>query len=307
MCKPLQDTGVFKKRDELLAFFNVSSGIELSLIKQKLVDLDQKTFQSLLDYLLKRGDELLALQLIYYFTLFRDDEAIADLFRTNRMPLQFIEYMIVTLLSRDHEETDQLVLDTLMLSLSQENYLDLLLNSKLINQDANLLFYLLTKLDCKHIDQYFNTVVNLDNVLKKLLVLDKSIIRYIFINNTDLYGFLTLFIEVSQDEEIKMIKTELYDKIEEIQQTKLMIMNVSSRFNIEEERNLALSDRNKERFAYIIRQVQNHENHLELLSAMTREGVIIDDTEEGLILEIINNPLFSNILRKYSLSTERAV
>lgn len=287
---------------ELENSFLYTSELNIRSIENIFNAYDSEKFQKTVELLKDNLNNDLMVRFVYFLILFRDNRHIKNLIQKSRLPLQIVE--IITLsaharatLNQVHEEE---FLDEIFELFGQDTLLELLTASEMIKNDNLLFLYVLTKLDNKHIDLYFHDPDRLHLVVNKCLKLPEDFVRNLFLKNVELYGYIGMVVHtmgVESEEFSQYVKN--FD-MDEIQETKRIIMNIHSNFDLEHEKDLALSERDTRRFAMIVNSIKNSTNIFQRLRSFSEEGALLSIEEEKLIQEIIQNPMFSDLLEKYS-------
>ncbi|MBN2434510.1 MAG: hypothetical protein JXK07_04505 [Spirochaetes bacterium] len=288
--------------EKVIYLLTEKKGIPINEMKTALSRLTPEEFNTIVITLLdKDGSELFEL-FNYYLILFKDIDKIKELLGSPLISIDVLEKILLISYTRakiQGIEEDQ-ALDNILIFINQSRYLELLLHSDIISRDRMLSYYLLTKLDRQGIDTFFNSNPSIKNFLKGFIRLPDRTIKTILLRNPDLFGYISLFLKTMENEKAESFIKQFRVEIEEMEATKRIVLDLSERFNIHNEKKLPLSERNKERLSEIIRKVKSMNNIFNTVYTLEHEGVIIDSVERTLIMEIMQNPVFKDILEKFS-------
>lgn len=276
-------------------------GLEINKLRQLYLGLDSDAFLDLIEKIDQKQDKELTGQFIYFLTLFREEPHIQHLLEQTKIPLNIIEYLIISFFVRaffEHKEEFD-VLNRLLGIFDQDVYVDLLMNSEIIQKDRMLKYHIVSLLDRKHLDIFFNSHPDILNVLKGLLSLPEKYKNDLFEKNIHFYGYVNMFLKI-------LGEGSLLDEFNKGQGAgivpliKDLIMEIDGAYNVELEKGMHLGNRNRRRIAHIVKIIKKYGYNDLIISKMRAEGVIIDKEEESLINEILHNPLFKNVLKRYT-------
>lgn len=288
--------------EKVIYLLTEKKGIPINEMKTTLSRLTPEEFNTIVITLLdKDGSELFEL-FNYYLILFKDIDKIKELLGSPLISIDVLEKILLISYTRakiQGIEEDQ-ALDNILIFINQSRYLELLLHSDIISKDRMLSYYLLTKLDRQGIDTFFNSNPSIRDFLNGFIRLPDRTIKAILLRNPDLFGYISLFLKTMENEKAESFVKQFRVEIEEMEATKRIVLDLSERFNIHNEKKLPLSERNKERLSEIIRKVKSMNNIFNTVYTLEHEGVIIDSVERTLIMEIMQNPVFKDILEKFS-------
>ncbi|HRX16352.1 MAG TPA: hypothetical protein P5123_08565 [Spirochaetota bacterium] len=288
--------------EKVIYLLTEKKGIPINEMKTTLSRLTPEEFNTIVITLLdKDGSELFEL-FNYYLILFKDIDKIKELLGSPLISIDVLEKILLISYTRakiQGIEEDQ-ALDNILIFINQSRYLELLLHSDIISKDRMLSYYLLTKLDRQGIDTFFNSNPSIKDFLNGFIRLPDRTIKAILLRNPDLFGYISLFLKTMENEKAESFVKQFRVEIEEMEATKRIVLDLSERFNIHNEKKLPLSERNKERLSEIIRKVKSMNNIFNTVYTLEHEGVIIDSVERTLIMEIMQNPVFKDILEKFS-------
>jgi hypothetical protein len=288
---------MFKQKISACTEFEIKCNIDL--FKGMNAEAFQEIVLKIHDY--DTEDHFLRQQFVYYLTLLRKDSHIKALINESEIPIDIIESLILSAHARDilEDEITEDKLDRILSLFRQEDYLRLLTESTYLSRDTFLALYILTKLDNKHLDIYFTEHERLYEVIRKLEELSDDMIKNFFIKNSDLYGYVSLIVETEDIDSVKLKQLVSNFDMERYQQLKSIIFDIQRNFDVKSEMSLPMSERDSRRFAMIVQHVKDSSDLVYLLHSFQEEGVIGED-EKNLIMEIIKNPMFSDVLEKYS-------
>ncbi|MFW5807747.1 MAG: hypothetical protein ACOCWH_01695, partial [Spirochaetota bacterium] len=288
--------------DELVSLMIRKEGIHINRIRDILLNYSSEEFNGFVRLVLDSHDFNLFEQFVYYLTLFKDFAEIQAHITNDKVSVEVLEHILLYTYARaslNNVPEDQ-ALDRILIFIEQDKYLDLLLKSDIISRDKLLSYYILTKLDRKHIDIFFNSHPDIVGFLNGFISLPDRTIKTILTKNPDLFGYISMFLQ-TLDARFAEGFIEKYEiDIQEMEKIKQIILDITSNYDIESEKKLPLSRRNKKRLAEIVLRIKEMNNIFNILHTLESEGVIIDEVEEKLISEILSNPLFKDVLMKYS-------
>lgn len=293
---------VHEKYRELRYLLIEKMGIPIHTLMKFFIGLDEDEFNFCISEILKNDTPEVFDQLVYYLTLFREIPQVQALLGNNNLSIEILEHMILFSYTRANvtQSAPEDALDNVVFFLNQDRYLDLLLKSQILSRDRLVSYYLLTKLDRKHIDIFFNQKEDLNTFLDGFLRLPEDLVRSILVKNPDLFGYISMFLQTlnnaNADEFIR--KHEI--NIHAMDYVKKLISHITSHIDVESESRLPLPGRNLNRIAYIIKKIKDQPHIESILQTMMAEGVIIDKEELELIKEIIQNPMFKTILMRFT-------
>ncbi len=293
---------IIKLYEELISLMTQKKGMHINKIREIISHFSDEEFRGFVGLVIDSKDYQLFEQLVYYLTLFKDLDEIQNLLSNDKISIEVLEHILMFTYARaslSGAAEDQ-ALDNILIFINQEKYLDLMLKSEVIGKDKLLCYYLLTKLDRKHIDLFFNQHPDIVSFLEGFIRLPEKTIKTILTKNPDLFGYISMFLQTMNNDFASDFITKYQIDISEMEKIKQIILDVSNHFDLESEKNLPLSQRNKKRLAVIVRKVKEMNNVFSILHTLETEGVIIDEIEEKLISEILGNPIFKDVLVKYT-------
>lgn len=295
-------TNAREKYSELHYLLIEKKGIPIHTLMKFFIALDEDDFNYCIAEILKKDEPEVFDQLVYYLTLFREIPQVQTLLGNTNLSIEILEHMILFSYTRATvtAQAPEDALDNVVFFLNQDRYLDLLLKSQILSHDRLVSYYLLTKLDRKHIDIFFNEKENLNTFLDGFLRLPDDIVRSILVKNPDLFGYISLFLQTLHNENAEEFIRKHEINIHEMDYVKKLISHITSHINVENEAKLPLPARNTNRIAYIIKKIKDQPHIETILLTMLSEGVIIDKEELELVKEIIQNPMFKMILMRFS-------
>jgi hypothetical protein len=181
----------YSSEDVIQYLFN-KPGIHISKLYTMFKSLDLFEFNQLFSKVIEKKDYELFQQLMYFIRLFKDTPYAKEVASKIDIPLiiieEFIHFLYVHSLLNEMDVYEQL--DILLDLLKQETILKLLTRSQSVKNDELLTCYMLSKLTCKSLAIYFNTNSISNEVLHKITLADKSIIKRIFTGKIELISYL---------------------------------------------------------------------------------------------------------------------
>lgn len=267
-----------------------------SLFQQMKTDDFKELFQSVLD---KKDYDLLK-QFRYYLNLFSHKDCVKNLISALDLEInlveQLIEFTYVNALMQELSLFDEMSL--LIRLFDQFTLLSLLLNSKRIKNDKLLSYFILSRLDKKHVDIYFNQKEELYPFLSGLKAADKNFLEEMLSNNDNLIGYIEMIFQMHNDPFVETLKSYYTHNTNNGLHMKISGY-IRSNFDLEQERTLPFGERDPMRYAYIISQLEDSHNSNDLLDKLFENRVLIEPLEKNLITQITTNPIFKNILINY--------
>ncbi|MDA3901255.1 MAG: hypothetical protein PF637_12145 [Spirochaetes bacterium] len=288
--------------EKIIYLLTKKKGVPINEMKSSLSQLSPEEFNTIVTELLENdGSELFEL-FNYYLILFKDINKIRELLGSPIISLDVLEKILLISYTRASIQgvNEDQSLDNILIFINQSRYLDLLLNSDIISKDRMLSYYLLTKLDRQGIDTFFNSNPSINDFLNGFIQLPERTIKTILLRNPDLFGYISLFLKTMESKKAESFIQKFKVEIEAMESTKRIVLEISDHYNLDNEKKLPLSQRNKERLSEIIRKVKSMNNIFNTIYTLEHEGVIIDEIERALIMEIMQNPVFKDILEKFS-------
>ncbi len=276
-----------------------SSEIRVNHLMSLFLKLTPETLRSMIEKVRYLEDSELTAQCMYYLILFRREKHIHTLFESHTLPLEVIEYLIMSLYgwALREEQSDYRLITDLLSFFDQETYMKLLLDSKLISRDDLLIYYIVPKLNRLNLEEYFNTREDISHFLNAFMALPDDLRTGILKENTDFYGYISMIL-ASSGRNITLSNYTMDKKHESIHKTQNLIMDIVAHFDMEKESSLPINQRNQLRIGKIVNLIRKFDSS-NIIEVMKKEGVIIDSEEESLIHEILYNPLFKDLLKKY--------
>ena len=181
------------------------------------------------------------------------------------------------------------------------------------SRDNTLKVFLISNLDNYSIDAYFSESDDLEKTAKNILItfedLENNDIKNIFMNNPNLYGYVTLILQTARDMHMNEIDKSLYDNfflrnkenmiiIEQINQ---FTHTIESEFDYSLERNLPFHKRDSARISRIVHEIANFQNIDEIFTIMIKKGILIDEEEENIAYYLLTNLILPNTTLKKTL------
>lgn len=279
------------------------SGLHINTAVYLFSRLTAETFESVVNKFHETGDFDSKQTLIYYLILFRKEPGIRNLLEDASMPLEFIESIILTIAARSNlsvSDNDQR-LDELLDTLPMPVKYDLLTKTRFISRDQMIVHYILAKLDKKHLDLYFHDTEKSKRFVIGICTIPEELMRALFLKNPELHGFFIMLLDTVDEELLPKARELCNISLTEIEKTKKIALEISMKFNLSSELVKPLAERDIERYSLITNRIQHLDDLSAALANLVKERVI-DMEEQSLLHEIILNPLFSDILYKYSKS-----
>ncbi|MCB1192115.1 MAG: hypothetical protein H7A23_12305 [Leptospiraceae bacterium] len=265
---------------------------------EKLVDIEVVTSQN---------EEVNAL-FLYYLWMLRDEKSIQGLINDRNFPtsllIKYIYYGYGQWI-RAGNDADNFFMESLQF-LTVEKIKELLENSfDVIFGDGTLLLFLISRLNRMEIEEFFQHSHYIENITDFFLELFNSIegdqVGHVFFKNHDLYSYVIQLFQ-SMDPSSKKYQRFFQkhrDDLEIVEKLNCLIEELNTKYDLEKERHLSPSARNKNRLMEIIREISKFQNIKEIVFLLNSKGIFIDDGERETVYNIlINDFLNSRILGK---------
>ncbi|HNX57620.1 MAG TPA: hypothetical protein PKK43_00870 [Spirochaetota bacterium] len=282
--------------------FFLRNGIYIKSAYSFFSSADKQAFENLVSRLSSPHHDAERLNLIYYITLFRKEPYLNDLLRCADLPLDFIEEIVISIVTRKNFrfDEDNRALDEILDIFPQQTLFDLITAGKYTPDNSMLVFYILSKMETFYLDRYFGELTTVKEFVIEICHMPEKVIRTYFYRNPKLHGYYTMLLNAIDLSDIPNAKEFCSFDLTELDKVKKIAVDISFKFDIKKEKSLSLSRRNTDRFAFIINRIRNLADIPHVLSTLEHEGVI-DDEEISLLSEILHNPLFKDVLDKYSV------
>lgn len=263
---------------------------------------DKQAFESLVSRLSSPHHDTERLNLIYYIALFRKEPYLNDLLRCADLPLDFIEEIVISIVTRKNFrfDEDNRALDEILDIFPQQTLFNLITAGKITPDNSMLVFYILSKMETFYLDRYFGELTTVKEFVIEICHMPEKVIRTYFYRNPKLHGYYTMLLNAIDLSDIPNAKEFCSFDLTELDKVKKIAVDISFKFDIKKEKSLSLSHRNTDRFAFIINRIRDMTDTPHVLSTLEHEGVI-DDEEISLLGEIMHNPMFKDVLEKYSV------
>ncbi len=247
------------------------------------------------------------LQLLYYFlTLFRNVSKIQLLLQSPEIHLELTEDLFINTFGRfvvpETITMDQL-LDEYFPFIPQDRMLALLTTSRIISRDALFSYFILTKLDRHHIDTFFAQKQDLDRFINSFLHFSQRMARKILLRNPTLFGYIVMYLQVFQDAEAAdAFNMKFAQDIKEMEEIKNIIAQVSQKSRTGKQVTLgrfafpATSLLSSTKILSLIPYLSGKKNLHRIVYFLEKEGIFEHDAEKKMVLEILSNPLFRDIV-----------
>ncbi len=263
--------------------------------------LDIPSFEDIVKKFHATGDFDSKQTLIYYLTLFRKEAHVKYLMENAELPLEFVESIVLSIVVRTNlgEPDGDKALDELLDTLSHKTQYELVTQTSFISRDLVLVHYLLAKLDKEHLDRYFKIEKNAERFVIGVCNLPETLVRTFFFRNPELHGFYMMFFDTVDAKLLPKAKEYCEIDLTEVDKIKRLAHDIIVRFSPDAEFKKSLSQRGKERYAYIISRIRYLADVQMAILNLQKEGAI-DDHEVSLLREIVFNPFYSDVLERYT-------
>lgn len=293
------DNDIFSLPKQIIMEFIKSSEVRVSYLQKMFERLTPEEIPELFEDLKYISDSDLTAQCVYYIVLFRHDNKIREIIHSATVPVELIEYLILSLYAwaLKEDKNEYQVISDLLTYFNQEIYMKLLLDTKIISKDKQLVYYIIPKLNRTNLEEYFNTREDISLFLNAFMTLPEEFRTGILAENSDFYGYVSMILASSGTS--LTIKEDTMDMShEKVHKTHHLISEISAHYDMQKEKALPLDKRNQARLAKIVKLIK-YDSTSDMIDVMKKEGVIIDSEEESLIHEILYNPLFKDLQKKY--------
>lgn len=280
------------------------NGLHVNEVLKKFQLLDDDTFKELIDYFVNEVSAADKLTFIYYIVLFRNDTILLPFLERRELPLEFYESLLLSVMAKACLDSDEdAAIDEILNTLPQKKLLQLVTGTKMIAADKPLVLYILSKMDIPQLELFFQDSERTKDFITGLDTLPEEMVRNVFYKSPSLHGYYIMLADVIEGADSRQIKN--YNTIDssEMAVVNKIVIEITNKYDLPSELKLPLAQRNKERFAYIVREVHRLEKVTLAMESLCSEGVI-DIEEKSLITEIIGNPLFRDVLEKYTIAKQ---
>ncbi len=244
----------------------------------------------------------------YYLWLFRNEEEFQQIISHPSFPtkflVQFIYFSLGKWISGDNEP-DEFFMEIATL-FSPDKCLQILIEENIVDLDVNLALALISNLDEKGINFYFDRTGNRNdetNFFYDLFSeLDDSMIKSFFIKNPELYTYILQMFKKEKDksEEHQKKYERFIEKfkvdLEIIDLTLYIKEKVNQKYDLEKEKTLPCSQRNLSRLVGIINALKGNKNANDIVQILYRQKTIIDREEKELIRSILTDEYMRNMI-----------
>jgi len=281
------------------------TGLHINEAIQLFSLLDVPSFETIVQRFHATGDFDSRQTLIYYLTLFRKEPKVKILMEHSSLPLEFIESIVLSTVVRTNlsDADEHKALDELLDTLPHKTQYELVSKTKFLSRDQILVYYLLAKLNKTYLDLYFQEPENAKKFVIGICNLPEKMIRTIFFKNPELHSYYMMFYDSVDLSMYPKARDYCQIDLTEVEKTKKLALEVASKFKVSSELKLPLPRRNKDRFVFIISRIRHLPDISTVLASLEKEGVI-DTQENSLFFEIITNPLYSDVLDKYTIPVQ---
>jgi hypothetical protein len=275
--------------------------VRISSVRDFLKSIDKTMFRKFVRTLCWERSYSRRELLAYYFVLFRDDPSIRDLLRNSDFPLQFLEQVIVYPLvhARPFGSDVETVFDEMLEIVSPQSLYELATGSLRLSSINAFMYYFLSRMDNRSVDRYFEDPARVRRFIEGVCRMPEEMISSFFIRNPKLHEYYVFYINSVDMSMFPEAKSVCRIDVSEIEQVKIVAEKVNERFPLRTELGLPLPKRNKKRFEYVLSGIRSLKNKAGALIRL-RDERIIDENERKLLEEILENPMFGNVLLKYS-------
>ena len=275
------------------------SGIHIHAALDFMRKTDAATFVRIIRRMWQFADLNERRSLVYSLVLFRGEAHVKRLLSGTGLPADFTDAIVHEAASRGFsDEYENEALEEILGFLSQDSLYDLAIREHEAGKNRTVL-YILLRMDVKHLDRYFEDPSRVRIFITSVCAIPERLIKSFFFKNPKLHGYYVFLFNTVDSSSIRNA-AELYAiDLSEVEAVKKIAIGLSLRFDLENEMSLPLARRDKDRFAHIVNSIRHFKDIPRVLESLIDENVI-DSDEKSLIEEILGNPLFRDVLEKYS-------
>ena len=274
----------------------LGSGIHIRAALDFMARTDEITFARIVRRLWEFADAEQRQTLVYYLVLFRGEPHVRALL--TQLPAALADALVGEAFSRTERGGENAILEEILGLLPQETLFDLALRNDAERREEIVLNILL-KMDVKHLDRFFEDTGRVSRFITGICAMPQDMIKSFFFRNPKLHGYYVFLFHAIDSSSIANADELCMIDLSEVEAAQQLTNSLRIGFDLERELALPLPQRDKERFARIVKSIRRFTDVRRVLDSLVDEGVI-DGGERSLIGEILVNPLFRDVLEKYS-------
>jgi len=308
MDKEIDDKGISRYQLFYLeAIMTDSSFPQINKIRPIFSNISLDEFIDLVDQVFKNSDHEVAQQFVYFLVLFRDMEHIQKYINSDKFTIDKLERLIMFIFGycTMYEHSLDRVLDEILYFLDKNKLLELILNSKFVNNDKLILFMILTKFNMEMLNTYFSKITDISGFIKFFIRLPDEVLRSIIARNYHLFQYIMLMMaEVETDEKVttEFINRYSFD-LQQFGKLSDILKEYRARTDFKRERDLPFQQRDMQRLSFLVNMVRELPDPVRGVDYFAGEGVFMDDMEKSVVLAVVTDPMLKNIFRNYDIMT----
>jgi hypothetical protein len=239
--------------------------------------------------------------LTYYLSLFRDVECIKKQFIKDEFPISVLEdvfFRIFKDAADRNADISSAEFDRVFFINDDNLYYQVLLNNQGKDERREFYYLLFSRLSKKYLDTFFGKYSDLQTFIEGFITLPEEDLKKIFTANSDLFGYLSMFLQCFSHPGAERFVSFFENSISEYGDSKKFVDIIYQNHNLEKEGALPFDQRNIERIKSIARYlITNKVQKDALVKHLNDEGALIDDFECSLINAVIDDPkMYSGLL-----------
>ena len=282
---------------------NDSAFPQLSRVKPIFEKLTQDEFIDLVEKIFEKNDYDLTTQFLYFLLLFRDMPHLQQYINSERFITQYLEKLVIFVYGfcSLHDHSTGRIIDEILYFLSGERLLDLVMNSKYIERDKLLLFYILTKLDMKELNTYFASLKDITDFKKYFLRLPDELLKTMISRNYQLFQYIMMMM-MDGDSEGAMY-SDFFNKyrgeIEQFSKLHDIIHKYKNEMIVDSDRQIPFNKRDMGRISFLVNMIKDLPSPDKAINYFSSESVFIDEFEKKIVYAIVTNPVLKNVFQNY--------
>lgn len=288
----LSDSYVLKK------LLTDQKGLFINQIKEILEHIPSAEFHQVAGDIINTQDSESLTQLNYYLMLFKDVPRVQKLLLDTNTPVKLLESLLLFAYSSAVETRDDAaayILDKNFYYLTQDKYLDLLLNSSIVANDTYLSYYILTKMDKETLEKFFEQKENLKDFIIQFNSFPENEAKSIILRNPELFGYIVMYLHIFDSGDIADDFTQKYES-DIVEMEKIKKISIQSSMVDDEEGQQNLGVTSSKRLQFLIKELLKLQQDQDLNQLLENEELFINKKEQVLVKEILSNPLYKDIL-----------
>jgi hypothetical protein len=288
------------KESSIAGIFSDNNCIRIKSAYDMFNAIDVPAFEKIVNELCGAGMSESRKIFVYYLVLFRKEPHVRTFFEKASMPLYFISSVILYVAARSGKSPEESsdALDDILNMIPKETLFNLAVSTDAIVRDKKLMLHVLSKMDIRYLDRYFENMEKVNEFISGMSTLPKNLVKTYFFRNPQLHGYYVFLLNAVDTSGIPNVKELSGIDLTEVAEVKKIADYLTRHYDLQREKDLPLPKRDKDRYAAIVSSVRHLENVVHVLSGLENEGVI-NGEERDLIEEILSNPIFRDVREKY--------